>query len=340
MEDLKNKEFEKNPNLKFREIIKEIDCCFGINDVFDIYYDQKQNNELYLISADKNHSISITRLKDKKLVKSIPSGLDKDIKMLRHFYSQKNNTDYLISSFSKCILQIYDLSNNYNLIHTLNIKYSQNSIIYSCVLYFTETKGDFIITSSNSNENSDYTKIYNFSNWDFVENIEQTNRYDIYYMLLWNKENSDYLIQCSLGCILIYNLDNKNLKLLSKYQNSTIHNSACVVKNDGVDYLYVGNVNGLIDVWNLNNYQLEKSIKYFNSYFYHLINWSNRYVIVAEKAKCSIIIIDTIYKKVVSVYKDIHESFVICLKKIIHPIYGEGLLSSDLNNKILFWTIH
>ena len=338
MEELKNKDFEKNPNLEFKEIIKEMDFCFGINDIFDIYYDKKQNNELFLISADKNDSISITRIKDKKLIKSIPRGFKKSIKMLRHFYSPIKTTDYLISSFSNSILKIYDLSNNYNLIHTIDVDYSSNSIIYSSLLYFSE-KGDFLITSSNSNENNDYTKIYDFSNGALVENINFTNRVDIYYLLLWNKENNDYLIQCSIRDIYLYNFENKDITVLHKNENSTIHNSACLVKkNDGIDYLYVGNVNGLIDVWNLQNYNLEQSIKYSKSYFYHLISWNNRYILVAEKMNCSIIVIDTEVNKVVSVYKDIHQSFVVSLKKIMHPIYGECLLSSDLNNEIYLWT--
>ena len=338
MEDLKNKEFEKNPNLAFKEIIKDIDCCFGINDVFDIYYDQKQNNELYLITADKNYSISITRIKDKKLMKSIPSGQKNQIKMLRHFHSPKNNNNYLISSFSKSILKIYDLSNNYNLIHIINPNYSQNSIIYSSVLHFSQ-KGDFIITSSNSDDvNKDYTKIYDFSNGNFLENIDFTNRVDIYYLLLFKKDDNDFLIQCSMRDVYLYNFESKDLFILRKNENSTIHNSACLVKNNGIDYLYVGNVNGLIDVWNLNNYKLEQSIKYLNCYFYHLISWNNRYILIAEKTNCSIIIIDTMLNKVVSVIKDIHQSFVISLKKIIHPIYGEGLLSSGFDNKIYMWT--
>ena len=340
MEDLKNKDFIKNPNLKLKEVIKEMDCCFGINDIFDVYYNRKENNELYLISADKNYTISIIRIRDKKLVKSLPCTQNKEIKMIRHFYNNKYNKDFLISSCKGSEIKIWDLSNNYNLIHSLKIDYSQNSIIFSGLLYFSENNGDYIITCSNCNENNDFTKIYNFNDGNFIENLENTNRFDIYYLLLWNRdENNDYLIQCSLGTIFIHNLQNKKLfQILRKENKSTIHNSACLIKNDGTDYLYVVNVNGLIDVWNLNTFQLKQSIEYFKSYFYHIISWNKRYILVAEKSNSSILVIDTMYNRVISVFKEIHKSFVNSLKKIDHPIYGESLLSCDFDNKILLWT--
>ena len=295
MEDLKNKDFKTNPNFTFKEIFKEIHCCFGINDVFDIYYSHNENNELYLISADNNYIISITKIKDKKLVKSLSTEGNQQIKMIRHFYNKKNNKDYLISTLKNAVIKIWDLSDNYNLIHSKKIDYSENSIIFSSILYFSEN-GDYFITSSNCDKNQDYTKIFNFNEGNFIVNLENTNRIDIYYMLIWNHNKIDYLIQCSLGIILIHNLENKELfHILRKTENSTIHNSACLVKNkNGEDFLYVGNINGLIDVWDLKNFQLKKSIKYFKSYFYHMISWNKRYILVVEKSNYSIIIIDAL----------------------------------------------
>ena len=28
----------ESPNFRFNSIIQEMNCCFGINDIFDIYY--------------------------------------------------------------------------------------------------------------------------------------------------------------------------------------------------------------------------------------------------------------------------------------------------------------
>lgn len=339
MEELKNREFITNPNIKYKETIKVFDCWFGINDAFDIYYSHNQNNELYLISPSSNYSISITRLRDNQILKSLEGFKNDRINMIRHFYNKKDNNDYLVASFKGSKIKLWDLSNNYNLKYSLKIDYSQNTSIYSCLLYFSEKNGDYLITSSNFDDNKDFTKLFNFNDGSFLHNLYGSNRIDIFYLLLWNKENIDYLIQCSLGRVLIYNLENKNLfKILSKNGNSTIHNSACLIKNkDKIDYLYVGNVNGLIDVYDLNTFQLKTSIKYGKSYYYHLLSWNNRYIFVAEKSNSLIIIIDTLTNRIISLLQK-HESFVISLKKIIHPIYGESLLSCDLNNQLFLWT--
>lgn len=341
MEELKNRKFKKNPNFRFKEVFKDLSCCFGINDIFDIYYDQANNNELYLITSDKDFKISITRIRDKQLIKSLPGIENHRVNMIRHFYNKNNAHDYLVVSFKDSNIKVWDLTNNYNLIHSFHVDYSKNSSIYSALLYFTDTNKNYIITCSNCNENKDFTKIYNFEDGSFLQNLELTNRIDIYYLLIWNNNNYDYLIQCCHSNVLIHNLENKELfNNLRKASNGTIHNSACIIKSEeGIDYLYVGNVNGLIDVWNLNTFQLKQSIKHLSSYYYHFLNWNDRFLIIAEKFSCSIIIFDTKYNKIINVLKDNQDCFVISVKKIDHPIYGECLLSSNLDNKLSLWTI-
>ena len=337
MEDLKNREFITNPNLKLNSIVKQMKCCWGINDIFDIYYSFNENNELYLITADDNSAISITRLRDNQLVKSL-GGNKGNINMIRHFYNQKNQRDYLIVSFKDSNVKLWDLTDNYNLKYSLNIHYSENTSIFSCLLYFPENYDDYLITSSNNNEGEDYTKIYNFENGSFIKNLENTNRVDIYYLLLWNKnDDKDYLIQCSNRCVLIHDLKTKELMKIFQSENSTIHNSACIIRKNNIDYLYVGNVNGIIDIWDLNNLQQKGIITYKKSYFYHLISWNNKYILVAEKFSGCIVVIDTTLNKVINVIK-VDETFVNSLKKMNHPIYGESLLSYDFNNKIILWS--
>ena len=339
MEDMKNREFKNNPNFKFKEVFKELSCCFGINDVFDIYYSQADNNELYLITSDKEFTISITRIRDKQLIKSLPGIENKRINMIKHFFNNKDSNDYLVASFKGANIKIWNLTNNFNLIFSFHVDYSQNSSIYSALLYFSENK-NYLITCSNCKENNDYTKLYNFDDGTFLSNLSYSNAVDVYYLLLWNYNNNDYLIQCCSFIVLIHNLkDGKFVRRLSKGSNETIHNSACIIRSEeGIDYLYIGNVNGLIDVWNLNNFQFKQSIRYFKSYYYHFLSWNNRYIIIAEKFNCSIIIVDTKYNKIINVLKNIQDSFVVSLKKIYHPIYGESLLISNIDNKLLLWT--
>ena len=87
MEISKIKITSENPNFKFKNVVKHMDCCFGINDIFDIYYDKNNNFELYLISPSENFSIAITRLKDNQLIKSL-QGHNQKITSLRCFYDE------------------------------------------------------------------------------------------------------------------------------------------------------------------------------------------------------------------------------------------------------------
>jgi hypothetical protein len=337
MEDLKNREFITNPNLKFKSLVREMKCCFGINDIFDIYYSHNENNELYLISADANNTISITRLRDNKLVKSLGDN-NGSIKTIRHFYNKKNKTDYFVASFKGSFIKVWDLTNNYNLKHSIQIDYSENTIIYSCFLYFPENDEDYLITSSNERESNDYTKIYSFANGSLINNMEDTNRSEIYYLLLWSKnDKDDFLIECSNQLVVIHDLKTKKLVRGLHTNNTTIHNSACIIRKDEIDYLYVGNINGIINIWDLNTFQLKGNVTHRKSYFYHLINWSNKFILVAEKFSGCIIVIDTTSNRVITVITNKDEIFVNSLKKIIHPDYGESLLSSDFSNKIYLW---
>ena len=340
MEISKIKITSENPNFKFKNVVKHMDCCFGINDIFDIYYDKNNNFELYLISPSENFSIAITRLKDNQLIKSL-QGHNQKITSLRCFYDEIKQKDYLVSSSKKCKVIIWDLSNNFNLLYSLDVDYSQNSIIYSCLLFFSQNKGNYLITCSNETDSKDFTKIYNFENHQLICELEGTNRIEIYYLLSWKNDDKDYLFETSIGRVIVHDLETKNLFHILNSPNRSIQNSACLIKNtqtNKIDLLAVPTIHGDIYFWDLNTFKLKFSIKYQNSYFYDIINWNDKYIIVAEKFNSLIVIIDISIRKIITIMKNKNESFVISLKKINHPLYGESLLSSDIDNNISLYT--
>ena len=49
---------------------------------------------------------------------------------------------------------------------------------------------------------------------------------------------------------------------------------------------------------------LKFSVNYKSSYFYDIINWNDNYIIVGEKSDSSIIIIDILQKRVITVLKN------------------------------------
>jgi len=330
----------ENPNFRFNSVIQVMDCCFGINDIFEIYYDQSNNNELYLIAPSENYSIKVTRVKDNQLIKTLVGHTGK-ISLIRRFSNNINKKDYLISSGKKSEVKIWDLSDNFNLLFSLKINYSKNTCIYSCALFFSENKGNYLITSSNENSNQDYTKIYDFNTQELIANLDFTNQIEIFYMLLWENESKNYLIESSIGRVLIHNLETKQLFHILNAANRSTQNSMCLIKNpeiNKVDLLCVSTIHGSLDFWDLGSFTLKFSINYFSAYFYDIINWYDKYVIVAEKFDSSILIVDLVQRKVITVIKNKNNSYIISLKQIKHPKFGQCLLSSDLNKKIVLWT--
>ena len=333
MEIQENTNFVTNPNFRLKETIIEMKCCFGINDIFDVYNAPNDNNELYLVSPGENSSIFINRLKDKKLIKEL-EGIKAQIHFLKHFYNKNDKTDYLIASFKGSTVRLWNLL-NYNLIYSLKINYSVNTRIYSCLSYFPENKDNYLITSSNEDKEEDFTKIYDFYTSNFIGNLEHTNRKDIFYLLLWNNNNNDYVIGTSNSLIFINNIETKKIyKILESDKVLSNFNSACLFQKDGVDYLYVTTVRGCIIIWDLNKFIIKEYIYYKSSYFCNILIWSENYLLVSEKNDGCILVIDIQRNRVISVLKNIHDFYAMCLKKINHPIYGESLLSCAIDNKI------
>ena len=71
----------------------------------------------------------------------------------------------------------------------------------------------------------------------------------------------------------------------------------------------------------------------------HVIQWNNKYIIVADVNNKSFKIIDLEENKILSDIGGQHTNKVICIKKIYHAIYGESLLSQDYDGHIKLWSI-
>ena len=74
------------------------------------------------------------------------------------------------------------------------------------------------------------------------------------------------------------------------------------------------------------------------SCLFHIIQWNNRYVIVADSNNKTFKIINIDNKNISNIHAQ-HTQEVICIKKINHPKYGESLLSAANDNTIKLWSI-
>ena len=195
--------------------------------------------------------------------------------------------------------------------------------MYSFLIYF---KLDYIITSTvGHTEEIDYIKIFSFQKGIFIKNIPNTDNNDTLYLLIWEKEqNENYLIALCYEKVSIYNLLNGDL-----YGNlATNVNQSCgdyylsgFISYDN-KYLYTSSKEGYINIWNLNDKVLFKTIFTQNSSLFTITPWSiyvnysfdkddlklyryiNNYILVCDKDKSSILIFNIIYRNEID-YNDI-----------------------------------
>ena len=95
----------------------------------------------------------------------------------------------------------------------------------------------------------------------------------------------------------------------------------------------------LVDLYNKKIYKVINTNGYINRYeLAHIIEWNNKYIIVADCNNKLFKIIDIDNNSIHDI-KIEHKDQLKCIKKINHPIYGESLLSAGNDKIIKLWTI-
>ena len=351
-----NYQFKQNPNkLKFKENIITTNTKNGWNDIFEIFISYEDNKE-YLVSPNcNNFNIDIYSLIDHKKINSL-EGHKSKIKTIRYFINNKNNNEYLVSGDDEKKVIVWDITTitDYKQLYNIDTKYKKD--IFSCLLFFPDnSSNDYIITSSNSYKSKKEeeeliaaTKIYSFEDGAFIKYISNTHKFSVYYLLPWfNKKNKKYyVIQFCKNKILINDLfeDNVYSKLINKQEPESSHFSGFLFYKDDNNYLVSSSSNGYIHIWDLYekeiikvinlNIKNEKKVCKLS----HIIEWNEKYIIVADVESKSLKIIDRENDYSINDIITDHKNELVSIKKVYHPIYGESLLSADRDQKIKLWT--
>ena len=330
-----NHKFIKNPqNLKFKLNINTTNDSFGRNDIFEVFFSVKDLKG-YLISKNNNYNLDIYRLEDNTLIKSIKHHTN-HITIVRYFLDSNSNKEYLITADENKLVTLWDIQDEFKIIYDIKPGYSGK--IYSSLLVFGINEKNYLLTcSTGSNE---YTKKFNFESGKFIENINKTNNNYTYYLLYWlNKKNNEhYIIECCDGKVSIYNLIKDEIYAELKAPKDYRNFSGFIYTKNEIDYLCKGCGNGYIHIWDLFSKTLNCSL-YDNSgnYLHHIIQWNDKYAIIADVSGCSFKIFDIEEKKYICNIGGQHSKYVIGVKKINHPIYGESLLSAGNDSNIKLW---
>lgn len=340
-----------NPNLKFNQIISKNIYCGGYNDIFEIFRSLK-NDVVYLAIPNKNeYNLDIITIIDNKLYISL-KGHDNFIILVKYFFNTSNNVDtkeYLISSDKDNNIIIWSVSNKFSNISKITTGKSNGSIS-GILLCFNikdsfKTINDYLIFSYNIRC---FTKVYSLENKQKIKVIQNTNKYNTYYLLYWYNEIDDnnYIIELSNEEVYIYNIIDDNIYFTFNLANFYYSNINCgfIYKKNKTNYLIVCSSFGIIYGFNLDiksisfKFSLYKNFDIKKKYLSYILQWSDKYFIVCEYNNKGFKIIDIDIMRIVTTINCKHTGGIICAKKFFHPIYGESLLTSGQDNNIILWS--
>ena len=343
--------FISNPNLKYNStIITENGPFYGYNDIFEIYTHQKINETFVASQNNKNKSINIFYLTNKKLLKKLISH-ESDIISIKYFINISKKNEFLLSSDKNNKVIIWDIDNNYIIKHCLFKGYN-NNYIYSCLLLFnlnTNNKNILVTTCGGiayKRDHNSFTKIYSLKNMQNIKKIRKTNDNNTLYAIPWiNKENGNvYIVEFCYHKISINNIIKNEIgfELSTKKTRNYFYYFGFIyinnIVNNNNDLLVAISTNGYIEIWNLNYKYLVNNIYLKGCNLKNGLQWNMKYMIVVDCGNKCFFIIDIIQLKVISKICGIYTNSITCIKKIKNNKFGECLLSGGYNNCINLWT--
>ena len=333
------------PNFTFKEnIYTQCDCNYGLNESFDIFTSEINNNN-YLITVNKaNNNIEIIDIDSKTLIKVIEGNSSKFI-YIKYFQNILTKKQYLITIDLKGIIQILEISekNDFeeiNLISKIVTKREfQNSwnFINSTLLFEFQIGSNFydiIIVSIRARYMEEYpTTIYNIKNGQALKEINHTIKNQTRFIIPWyNKlDKIYYLIECCESLLVIVGILFNKIYAKLDQEKYKSYSSCFVYEKNEIDFLFAANSCGEVNIYNLFSkelsYQIKINKRIENIRLYGLILWSENYLIVNDDTNKALIVIDLRNKCVISSIYNQHLDSVRCIKRIKHKKYGECLIT-------------
>ena len=327
---IEGKRFKTNPStLKFKiDLSTKAQKSFTIDNVIAVYVGYDGNSYL-AAPISTTFEIEIMNLKDSKIVHSL-KGHSAHIYIVRHYFQRKSSTDFLISTSSERKVKVWNLK-TYECHITLN-KCHTGTYLYSALLLFDNINNLNYIVTSCPNE---YMKLWDFDSGKFIREIGSTSDYT-YFINYWNNNNINYIINANSSNVKIYGI-NKSKEIYREFlaPQSTWHMSAFVEKMNDINYLFESDGNGYLRIWNIEKKEIYKSIQASGCNLRGICFWNDRFIIAASSDKGFKIFDLENNKNIITIHG--HESVLCTVQKIMHPVYGESLISSGIDGNIKLW---
>ena len=341
-------------NLAFNNLIP--DCInYPINLTYDAftYYNYTNtflifnsiiNNRLYMVFTTQEKNVKVYDIIDQTLVIEIRNSTEdnKQITNFRHFYDELNKRDLVIFivGIKNCI-KIWD-AYDWECLLTIKDIYKEGNIYSSLLL--SDKNNIFIITSNCTLfKDSQPLKIYDL-NGQFIKEISDSKAKTFYLDSFYDiRKSKQYII--SVNKEFIKSFDYENNCCYKKYSDNIIKQEGKRINFDGYYYnsviryfdenniveLIVSGDDGFIRIWDFHTADLITKIETDKNCIYSLYLWNENYLFGAsEDARIKLIDL-----KAGVIIKELraHKKMVCTIKKIIHPIFGECLISQGFRKE-------
>ena len=295
------------------------------------------NDLLYLIYSTKNKSIICHDLVNQRIVKELTKCHDEYITSLTHYLDKIDNKDLVLSlSSNDNNLKLWNV-NNWSLLLNIN-KVNNKGFLYSAC-FINENENNYIATCNAIKKGEpENIKIFDF-NGNKIKEIIKSNKntlfIDSYYDDILRK---NYIVTGNADHVKSY--DFKKNEVYHKYHeknNNKCHCSLIIKANEEIIKLLESSADGYIRIWNFHSAILINKIKIDNILLYGLCLWNNNYLFVGTEDKM-IKLIDLNNGIIINSFSG-HKNAVLTIKKLIHPQYGEWLISQGLkDDNIKIWS--
>ena len=333
LKKLNPQDFEFISNLSKSEI------NFRVDNTFEIF--NSTLGYIILVYAykfkDKYNSIATYNIIDCKTMSIMKNVHNEDITNFRHYLDKNKNRDLILSiSATDNNVKMWDI-NNLEYLLTINNINRHGFTKSACILNFNNNL--YIVTSNYSySEVREPIRLYNMEGYKIKEINYKNNQ--TYFIDIYHDKKFDlkYIITGNLGFVRTYDYTND-----CKYQrynddDGYEHYNVIIYDKTEIIKIIANGKDREVLIWDFHSTELLNKIKVSD------VNYDNLYGICLYNKELLIIgcgkslqIIDLESEKVVNTLIN-HTNNIITIKTVIHPVYGECIVSHELyTGQMMLW---
>ena len=315
-----------------------------INDSYTISYSDNTfiifksfSDILFLIYSNKNNSIVSFNLIDNKKINEIKNAHSEFITNFRHYLDNYNERDLILSISAKNNnLKVWNF-NNYECLYNFEKINKTGYLNSACFLNYNHNI--YIITSHYrfSSNNTEAIKVFDLKG-NKIKEIDDSNDQTVFIDTFYDKKLSKiFIITGNYNYVKSYDYEYNNIYQKYNDNDYKYHDSIIIKDNEEIIKMIESSGDGNIRIWNFHTTQMIQKIRVNKTGIYGICFWNKEYILVGSKKIMKLI---NIKKEKKDKNLKGHSNEIVTIKKMIHPQYGECVISQDRENySIKIWIV-